>query len=68
MPKNWNEFLARTPEDDVWIRTYYPKPMFQFSQCIEMHREFAAPEMSNNMNGLVCLEALLDLTSKKKVI
>ena len=67
MPKNWDQFLARTPQDDVWIRTYYAKPTFPFEECIAMHREFAAPEMSNNLNGLVHMEAVLNLTTKKKV-
>ena len=67
MPKNWDKFLARTPQDDVWIRTYYARPTFPFQECIEMHREFAAPEMSNNLNGLVHMEAVLSLTTKKKV-
>ena len=67
MPKNWDQFLARTPQDDVWIRTYYAKPTFPFEECIAMHREFATPEMSNNLNGLVHMEAVLNLTTKKKV-
>lgn len=68
MPKSWDEFLARTPQDDVWIRTYYAKPVFPFNDCIEMHREFAALEMADNMNGLIHMEAILDMTAKKKVM
>ncbi len=68
MPKNWEEkFLSRVPVDDVWIRNFFPKPTFPFSEVIEMHRELAQPAMTDNMEGMLHMEVHLDFRTKKKV-
>ena len=61
------ELMARVPEDDVWIRKYYPDPILSLSGALEQLREFVVPEMSDNMKGLVQLHLRLNMSTKKKV-
>lgn len=67
-PKELKEFLERVPKDDVWIQKYYPPARYTFEEAVTMHRELGAPEMQNNMDGLLFLDADLDLSTKKKVL
>lgn len=66
-PKELKDFLERIPKDDVWIQKYYPPASYSFEEAIAMHREFAMPEMQDNMDGFLYLDADLDLSTKKKV-
>ena len=61
------EFLAKVPQDDVWLQSEYPMKQFTFLETLAMHREFCTPEMFNSMDGLVQFEADLDFRTKKKV-
>ena len=47
---------------------HYPRPRNPFSKVIEMHRELAQPAMMDNMQGMVYMDATLDMRTKKKVI
>ena len=66
-PKELEEFKQRVPVDDVWIRKHYPIQRVTFSDAIRMHRELASPEMFDNTDGLVFVDAELDMSTKKKV-
>lgn len=59
--------VSPTPcTDDVWIRKYYPEPTYPFLEAVRRHRDYASPEMTSNMDGVLMLEANLDLRTKKK--
>jgi len=66
-PKELEEFMKRVPQDDVWLREHYPAPRYRLTDALRMHRELAAPEMQDNMAGLVYTELELDMSRKKKV-
>jgi hypothetical protein len=61
------ELMARVPADDVWIRAYYPDPRLTFIDAVNRLRQFAAPEMADNMEGTVKLHLTLNMSTKKKV-
>lgn len=61
------ELMARVPEDDVWIREYYPDPRLKFLESVHQLRQFASPEMADNMAGVVTLHLTMDMSTKKKV-
>jgi len=66
-PKELEEFMRRIPQDDVWLREHFPPPKYKLRDTLRMHRELAAPEMQDNMEGLVYTELELDMSKKKKV-
>jgi len=66
-PKELEEFMKRVPQDDVWLREHYPVPRYRLTDALQNHRELAAPEMQDNMTGLVYTELELDMSKKKKV-
>ena len=59
--------MKRVPQDDVWLREHYPVPRYRLTEALQNHRELAAPEMQDNMTGLVYTELELDMSKKKKV-
>jgi hypothetical protein len=65
-PKELEEFMKRIPVDDVWLREHYPVQKYGFFDAIRMHRELASPEMFDNVDGLVMVDAELDMSTKKK--
>jgi len=67
-PKELEEFMARVPADDVWLREHYPPPKYRLVEALGMHRELATPEMQDNVDGLVYTELRLDMSKKKQVI
>ena len=66
-PQELEAFMKRVPQDDVWLREHYPAPRYRLTDTLQMHRELAAPEMQDNMKGLVFTELELDMSKKKKV-
>ncbi|KAL5019280.1 hypothetical protein ScPMuIL_005002 [Solemya velum] len=59
-------WVSRRPLDDIWIRMYYPTPVYSIEQTITMHQEFADPTMLDNMDGLIYADMQLDMSTKKK--
>ncbi|KAK2156696.1 hypothetical protein LSH36_207g04026 [Paralvinella palmiformis] len=66
IPKNWDKFLARKPEDDIWIKTYFPPVKYSAAEALDMHREIASPEMLNNTNGSVLVDVELNMSTSKR--
>ena len=66
-PKELEEFMARVPQDDVWLREHYPPPKYRLTDTLRMHRELACLEMQDNMKGLLYARLQLDMSKKKKV-
>ncbi|KAK3581810.1 hypothetical protein CHS0354_028817 [Potamilus streckersoni] len=60
------KFLAKKPEDDIWIHKFYPKPKFPIRECIIRHKEYADPSMLDNMDGCIHVNMELDMATKKK--
>ncbi|ELT96464.1 hypothetical protein CAPTEDRAFT_190708 [Capitella teleta] len=60
------ELMARVPADDVWIRAYYPDPRLSFPDAVNQLRQFACPEMLDNMDGTIQLHLTLNVSTKKK--
>ncbi|XP_041363109.1 39S ribosomal protein L1, mitochondrial-like [Gigantopelta aegis] len=59
-------WLSRKPVDNVWIRTYYPRPRYSFEEALAMHREYAIPAMLDNAEGVVYADMELNMTTAKK--
>ncbi len=60
------KYEGRVPTDDVWIRSFYPRPRYSILETINMHREAAVPEMLDNYDGIIYLNCTLDFRTKKK--
>ena len=60
-------FQARVPEDDVWFRVHYSAPHHALVNALDMHREYAAPDMSNRPNAVVQARLKLNMAGRKKV-
>lgn len=60
------KYAGRVPTDDVWIRSFYPRPRYSLLETINMHREAAVPEMLDSWDAIVYLNCTLDFRTKKK--
>jgi hypothetical protein len=61
------KFTSLTPKYSIYITDEYPPQKFSFEKCIEMHKEAAAPEMTNTLHAQVYADIELDCTTNKKV-
>ncbi len=48
------------------MKEYKPQ-LFKLEDAINFHKEFAQPEMTNNLEGFLQVRFSLDMTTKKKV-
>lgn len=60
------KFTSLTPKYSIYITDEYPPQKFSFEKCIEMHKEAAAPEMTNTLHAQVYADIELDCTTNKK--
>lgn len=61
------DFLSRVPEDSVYLMELFPESEFSIQDAIKLQKDYADPFIMNNMNGVIYLDILCNMRTKKQV-
>lgn len=60
------DFLSRVPEDSVYLMELFPESEFSIQDAIKLQKDYADPFIMNNMNGVIYLDILCNMRTKKQ--
>lgn len=61
------EFLSRVPEDSIYLMELFPESEFSLQDAIKLQKDYADPFIMNNMDGVIYLDILCNMRTKKQV-
>uniref|UniRef100_A0A8W8MFF3 39S ribosomal protein L1, mitochondrial n=1 Tax=Magallana gigas TaxID=29159 RepID=A0A8W8MFF3_MAGGI len=60
------EFLSRIPEDSIYLMELFPESEFSLQDAIKLQKDYADPFIMNNMDGVIYLDILCNMRTKKQ--
>nr|XP_022314675.1 uncharacterized protein LOC111119112 [Crassostrea virginica] len=60
------EFASRVPDDSVFLMDLFPESEFSIDEAIKLQRDYADPYILNNMSGVIYLDILCNMKTKKQ--
>ncbi|XP_062603769.1 uncharacterized protein LOC134265561 [Saccostrea cucullata] len=64
--KQDTEFLSRVPDDSVYLMDFFPETEFSLKDAIKLQLDYADPMILNNMEGVVYLDVICNMKTKKQ--
>ncbi|XP_061196077.1 uncharacterized protein LOC133204377 [Saccostrea echinata] len=64
--KQDTEFLSRVPDDTVYFLDFFPETEFSLKDAIKLQLDYADPMILNNIEGVVYLDVICNMKTKKQ--
>lgn len=65
--KEDSEFTMRVPDDSIYFMEFFPETEFSVEDAIKLQQDYADPMILNNTKGVVYLDILCNMKTKKQV-
>lgn len=59
--------MSRVPEDSIYLMELFPESEFSLQDAIKLQKDYADPFIMNNMDGVIYLDILCNMRTKKQV-
>ncbi|XP_056018412.1 uncharacterized protein LOC125669640 isoform X2 [Ostrea edulis] len=64
--KEDSEFTMRVPDDSIYFMEFFPETEFSVEDAIKLQQDYADPMILNNAKGVVYLDILCNMKTKKQ--